>query len=89
MSSILSSYAPDNSACGWCSSSNDAPNGSEDWLNCGLSGDGWNPPHLTLDKLIYKSLSGDGVFAPCQDYFWAFEQFGAQYGGGSRRRVLT
>jgi len=65
--------------CGWCGSSDDAPNGSEDWLNCGLNGGGWTPPHLTLDKLIYKPLSGDGVFAPCKDYFWAFEQFGAQY----------
>ncbi|KAK8847627.1 hypothetical protein IAR55_005486 [Kwoniella newhampshirensis] len=66
--------------CGWCGSSDDQPNGSEDWLNCGLNGGGWTPPMVTVDQLIAADLSGEGVFAPCAPYIDKFNQYAAQYG---------
>lgn len=67
--------------CGWCNSNNDNPNGSQDWLNCGLSnGGGWSPPYVRLDQLIAKDLNPNGVFAPCAQYFDLFRQYGGEFG---------
>lgn len=66
--------------CGNSNASPDAPNGAEEWLNCGLTSGGWSPPHLGLGDLVTESLHADGVFAPCAPYFWAFEQHGAANG---------
>lgn len=84
--------APDNGAqygtndgnCGWSNAGPDAPNGSEDWLNCGLEGAGWTPPFLGLGDIKAAPLTADGIFAPCAPYFWAFEQYGGEFGSRSR-----
>lgn len=68
------------SICGYSNADSEAPNGSEDWLNCGLNGAGWTPPMVTVDELIASELTTDGVFAPCADYVDLFNQYADQYG---------
>ncbi|WOO84735.1 putative tape measure protein [Vanrija pseudolonga] len=68
------------SQCGPSDASPENPNGSEGWLNCGIDAGGWNPPHVTLADLKYKTLTADGPFAPCAPYISKFEQYGNQYG---------
>ncbi|KAG8934087.1 hypothetical protein FRC03_004909 [Tulasnella sp. 419] len=54
------------------------PNGSIDFLNCGIHSGGWTPPKITVKNLIYKSLDNPNVrktFAPCTKYFDKFEQY--------------
>lgn len=67
-------------SCGWCGSSSTQPNGSEEWLNCGInSPSGWNPPMVTMNQLIASDLTASGVFAACADYIDRFNQYGGQY----------
>ncbi|CAK9779720.1 unnamed protein product [Cutaneotrichosporon oleaginosum] len=68
------------STCGPCPSSPEAPNGEQWWLDCGLDGAGWAPPHITLDQLKYIDLNGDGIFAPCTQYFDQFYRYGGEFG---------
>ncbi|OWZ55237.1 transglycosylase SLT domain-containing protein [Cryptococcus neoformans] len=68
------------SICGYSNPDADSPNGSEDWLNCGLDGAGWTPPMVTVDELIAAELTTDGVFSPCADYIDLFNQYADQYG---------
>ena len=68
-----------NGACGWCGSSDSQPNGSEDWLNCGLNNGGWNPPYVACSDLVAVDLDASGVFSPCSQYIDLFNQFGNQY----------
>ncbi|KAG6920285.1 hypothetical protein DXG01_005054 [Tephrocybe rancida] len=61
------------------------PNGSIDWLNCGLTSGGWNPPHIKVSDIVSVSLSaavgsGKGPFLACSKYVHYFEQYGGQYG---------
>lgn len=54
------------------------PNGDENWLNCGVDGDGWVPPPVTLDNLIYQDLATvlqqDGnPFTACSQYLPMFQ----------------
>ncbi|KAL7419076.1 hypothetical protein Q5752_005912 [Cryptotrichosporon argae] len=65
--------------CGWCDSSDSAPNGSEDWLNCGVTGSGWTPPYVTISELSYVDLDSSGPFAACSDYFYLFNEYGPEY----------
>ncbi|ODO08558.1 transglycosylase SLT domain-containing protein [Cryptococcus wingfieldii CBS 7118] len=67
------------STCGYSNADSDSPNGSEDWLNCGLTGAGWTPPMVTVDDLIAVELSADGTFSACADYIDKFNTYGAQY----------
>jgi len=60
------------------------PNGSIDWLNCGLTNGGWNPPYVHISDIISVSLStavesGNGPFLACSNYVHLFEQYGNQY----------
>ncbi|GMK56908.1 hypothetical protein CspeluHIS016_0307480 [Cutaneotrichosporon spelunceum] len=66
--------------CGPCPSSEDAPNGAQWWLDCGLDGNGWAPPKITLDELKYTELTGDGIFAPCTEFFDQFHRYGGEFG---------
>jgi soluble lytic murein transglycosylase-like protein len=65
--------------CGWSGASDQEPNGSEDWLNCGINGGGWNPPHVTIDQLVAAELDASGVFAPCAAYIDKFKQYGNEF----------
>lgn len=67
------------SACGWSGATDGEPNGSEDWLNCGLNGGGWSPPHVTINQLIAADLDDTGVFAPCSSYINKFKQYGKEF----------
>lgn len=57
------------------------PNGSEEWLNSGLRGDGWEPPFLDINNLTHISLEDyySGVGSACAQYDSAFQASGAKY----------
>jgi hypothetical protein len=60
------------------------PNGAEGWLNCGLTGGGWNPPNVQVSDIIAISLEeafSMGNYDPrCSQYTSIFKKYGAQYG---------
>lgn len=59
------------------------PNGSIEWLNCGISKSNptsqWNAPTLKIEDIIVKDLDANGIFAPCAKFFDLFEKYGKQY----------
>ncbi|KAJ1595636.1 hypothetical protein NDA11_005822 [Ustilago hordei] len=62
--------------CGSSGANDDQPNGSQDFLNCGLTSGGWKPPQLSLSQLRIMPASQAStapVFAPCKEVLWAFE----------------
>jgi len=65
--------------CGWCNSDDSQPNGSIDWLNCGVEGGGWTPPYVTMNQLIATKLDAHGVFAPCAEYIDRFNAYGQEF----------
>lgn len=61
------------------------PNGDIDWLNCGVTGGGWNPPFVKVDEIITQELSSavqdpNSPFKACEAYVPLFEQYGGQFG---------
>ncbi|OBT85094.1 hypothetical protein VE02_06476 [Pseudogymnoascus sp. 03VT05] len=58
------------------------PNGSEDWLNTGLTGNGWEPPYLNLNVVIHISRPDfySGVGSRCQQYDSYFQKAGDGHG---------
>lgn len=67
--------------CGGCGASDAAPNGSPDWLNCGLYGGGWTPPHVTAKQLVsVDAHSHPEVFGACSQYADIFIDAANQYG---------
>ncbi|KFZ14424.1 hypothetical protein V501_03242 [Pseudogymnoascus sp. VKM F-4519 (FW-2642)] len=58
------------------------PNGSEDWLNTGLTGNGWVPPYLNLNDVIHISRPDfySGVGSRCQQYDSYFQKAGDGHG---------
>ncbi|KAI1325333.1 glycoside hydrolase family 23 protein [Xylariaceae sp. FL0255] len=60
------------------------PNGSEAWLNMGITDEstGWTPPTLDINDLVHIDLDDyyNGVGAPCQQYDSAFQASGSKYG---------
>ena len=83
------SYGTNDARCGWSNAGPDTPNGSEDWLNCGINSGGWTPPFLGLHDVKAAPLTADGIFAPCADYIWAFEQYGGEFGSESPQRIAA
>ncbi|SJX66518.1 uncharacterized protein SRS1_11346 [Sporisorium reilianum f. sp. reilianum] len=62
--------------CGSSDANDNQPNGSQNFLNCGLTSGGWNPPKISLDQLKILSATqaaASSVFAPCKDNLWAFQ----------------
>ena len=57
------------------------PNGSEEWLNTGLQGDGWTPPFLSINNLTHISLDEyyKGVGSACAQYDENFQVAGDKY----------
>lgn len=60
------------------------PNGSIDWLNCGINAGGWTPPFIRIEDVITQSLSsalnsGSSPFKACAPYVWIFEKYGGQF----------
>ncbi|RDB25477.1 Membrane-bound lytic murein transglycosylase F [Hypsizygus marmoreus] len=61
------------------------PNGNIDWLNCGVTSGGWNPPFIKVSDIKSVSLSGainsgKGPFLACTKYVHLFEKYAGQYG---------
>jgi len=61
------------------------PNGSESWLNCGVTGSGWNPPKVLVSEIVFVSLpdalqSSSSPFQACSQFVDLFEQYGQQFG---------
>lgn len=55
------------------------PNGNIDWLNCGLTGGGWNPPYIRIEDLKVAELNTNGPFAACNSFIGMFYQYGQQF----------
>lgn len=57
------------------------PNGSEEWLNTGVKGNGWEPPFLDINKLTHISLDNyyKGVGKACKKYDQYFQSSGKKY----------
>lgn len=59
------------------------PNGSEEWLNTGLTGDGdgWDPPSLDINNLTHVSLEDyyGGAGSACSQYGEFFQSSGKKY----------
>jgi hypothetical protein len=59
------------------------PNGHIDWINCGITGGGWTPPHVEIGELITVSLDSarHTAFASCTDDIIAtFDKYGKIHG---------
>ncbi|KAJ5152782.1 uncharacterized protein N7482_009260 [Penicillium canariense] len=58
------------------------PNGSEDWLNTGITGNGWTPPYLALEDVYHISLDDfyRGIGSSCSQYDNYFQRAGSKYG---------
>lgn len=61
------------------------PNGSIEWLNCGVDDVGWNPPVVHVDDLKYVDLdtalqSGNSPFKACSTYVNLFKKHGKANG---------
>ncbi|KAG9092794.1 hypothetical protein FRC07_011587 [Ceratobasidium sp. 392] len=60
------------------------PNGSEDWLTCGIEGAGWKPPHIEVHDLKYKNLDEElsnpnSIFKPCKPYLGIINSAAGKY----------
>lgn len=80
----LLSLANKFSACGWCGSNANSPNGAEDWLNCNIDSSGWQPPHVAVTDLVYADLDGNGPFSACSAYIDKFNSVGQQMNSTSQ-----
>ena len=62
------------------------PNGSMDFLNCGLySGGGWTPPSINIGQIAAVSLDEaildpNSPFTPCKPYVGLFDKYAAETG---------
>ncbi len=54
---------------------------SEDWLNTGITGDGWTPPYLALSDVIHISLDQfySGIGSSCAQYDQYFQSAASTY----------
>lgn len=60
----------------------DHPNGSIDFLNCGIKSGGWKPPHVEVNELVMASPEQaiqNPAFGPCVKYLDLFKQVAANY----------
>ncbi|GLI74772.1 hypothetical protein PoHVEF18_003020 [Penicillium ochrochloron] len=57
------------------------PNGSEDWLNTGITSTGWTPPYLALSDVLHISLSQfySTIGSPCAQYDQYFQSASSKY----------
>jgi len=61
------------------------PNGSMDFLNCGLYGGGWTPPDVHIDQVSALSLDEtieepNSPFSACKPFVHLFDKYGAETG---------
>lgn len=60
------------------------PNGSEDWLNCGINDAGWRPPNVTLGEIVTVNLSTallspSSPFHACSSFLDLFDEYAKKY----------
>jgi len=60
------------------------PNGSLDWLNCGINDGGWKPSYVAVSDLVAVDLSEaikdkNSPFKACSDYVALFNKYGKQF----------
>lgn len=74
------------------------PNGSQDWLDCGLETTGWKPQLITLDDLIYHHdleaamAQASSPFKACAGWLDIINKYSQQFNGTSifsRGRMST
>ncbi|BGP22793.1 hypothetical protein Rt10032_c08g3654 [Rhodotorula toruloides] len=84
--SLIGFHSPD---CGPSGATEENPNGSESFLNCGISksspDSGWTPPQgVTLDRIttvsIEHALVTNPVWEPCKPFIPLFEKIGKETG---------
>ncbi|CCM06386.1 uncharacterized protein FIBRA_08645 [Fibroporia radiculosa] len=78
------------SSCGptgatWNVTATSGPNGSIDWLNCGVEDSGWRPPFVRVVDLIAKNLTealqdARSPFKACRAYLTLFERYATEFG---------
>ncbi|OJT10454.1 hypothetical protein TRAPUB_13053 [Trametes pubescens] len=78
------------SSCGWPGavsnvSPTDGPNGSIDWLNCGVDSDGWKPPYVQVTDIVTTDLGQalndpNSPFKACSAYVGFFYEASGAYG---------
>lgn len=82
--SLIGFSAPN---CGESGASDEFPNGSESWLNCGISKGNpsgkWQPPKgVTIDHIttvsIEHALATNSVWEPCKPFIPLFERIGKE-----------
>lgn len=61
------------------------PNGSIDFLNCGINAGGWTPPSIHINDVIVKPLSEaikspGSPFRACAPFVSLFNKYGGQFG---------
>jgi hypothetical protein len=61
------------------------PNGSINWLNCGINNGGWRPADIHVSNLVSVDLSEalkdpNSPFKACSSYVSMFEQYGNEFG---------
>ncbi|KAK4058583.1 hypothetical protein OIO90_000027 [Microbotryomycetes sp. JL221] len=74
--------------CGDSGASDDYPNGSQSFLNCGISkrnGDsGWTPPHVTLDQIktvsLDEAINSGGPFSACSGVLDTIDKVASEVG---------
>ncbi|KAM0792445.1 hypothetical protein ACM66B_005122 [Microbotryomycetes sp. NB124-2] len=74
--------------CGDSGANDDQPNGSQSFLNCGISKKNrdspWHPPYVTLNQLKFASLDkaveGGGLFSNCAPVLKTIDEVGKAVG---------
>jgi hypothetical protein len=66
-------------------SSTTGPNGSQQWLNCGIDGAGWNPPFVKVTDIVAMDLrqslqDPNSPYHACADFIDHFERNANQHG---------
>jgi len=61
------------------------PNGSLDWMNCGIEGSGWNPPYVQVKDLKVVDLNDalkdfNSPFSACAKFTSYFYQYAGEFG---------
>ncbi|KAJ9128240.1 hypothetical protein QFC24_000532 [Naganishia onofrii] len=68
------------SSCGASDPTPEFPNGSEDWVNCGMrSAGGWQPPKLTFDDIrVGDATKLQAMYPKCAEFFDIMTQVSAE-----------
>ncbi|KAI0630341.1 lysozyme-like protein [Trametes polyzona] len=78
------------SSCGWPGATKDitptsGPNGSIDWLNCGVNDNGWQPPYVSVNDIVVVDLADalkdpNSPFKACSQFIDTFYEASGAYG---------